>query len=69
TQNQPSESAHYIEDLPRYISLPLPTSSISIPIDYCKYPSLHPPRAKNAKEFAHVKKKQYFCGKFDSYGQ
>ena len=56
TQNQPSESAHYIEDLPRYISLPLPTSSISIPIDYYKYRQLHPPRAKNANIFAQFKK-------------
>ena len=56
TQNQPSESAHYIEDLPRYISLPLPTSSISIPIDYYKYRQLHPPRAKNANIFAQIKK-------------
>ncbi|MBR7155193.1 MAG: hypothetical protein IKD12_07870 [Paludibacteraceae bacterium] len=54
--NQPSEPTHYLEDLPIHVFVSAPTSPVPIPIDYYKYRQLHPPRAKNAKEFAYIKK-------------
>lgn len=55
-QNQPSEPARYLADLPIHVSVSVPTSPVSIPIDYYKYRQLHPPRAKNANMFAYIKK-------------
>ena len=45
-QAQPSEPAHYLTDLPIYVSFSHPKTAISIPIDAYKYRQLHPPRVK-----------------------
>ena len=45
-QEQPSEPVHFLSDLPIFVSVSLPKPAVTIPIEYGKYPHLHPPRIK-----------------------
>ena len=45
-QDQPSEPVHFLSDLPIFVSVSLPKPAVTIPIEYGKYPHLHPPRIK-----------------------
>ena len=57
-QNQSAEPVHFLSDLPIFVSVSLPKPAVTIPIEYGKYPHLHPPRIKILCIYLHM---SFFC--------